>query len=66
MHFVEVQRKTDFGMHQICCSHAHFFSFLFANQFDCGVHPTYAGISSLPFFDAIDDPAAIDLVLISQ
>jgi cleavage and polyadenylation specificity factor subunit 3 len=33
---------------------------------DCGVHPAYTGLASLPFFDAIDDPSAIDLLLVSQ
>lgn len=33
---------------------------------DCGVHPAYTGLASLPFFDAIDDPSSIDLLLVSQ
>lgn len=34
-------------------------------MFDCGVHPAYSGIASLPFFDAIE-PEEIDLVLITH
>ena len=34
-------------------------------MFDCGVHPAYTGLASLPFFDEID-PATVDLVLISH
>lgn len=34
-------------------------------MFDCGVHPAYTGMASLPFFDEIN-PAEVDLVLISQ
>lgn len=34
-------------------------------MFDCGVHPAYSGIASLPFFDAIE-PDEIDLVLITH
>jgi len=30
---------------------------------DCGVHPAYQGIASLPFFDSIDDVSNIDLLL---
>jgi len=33
---------------------------------DCGVHPAYSGIASLPYFDLIDDFASIDLLLVSQ
>eukprot|EP01080_Neovahlkampfia_damariscottae_P008994 gene8994-1093_t len=33
--------------------------------FDCGVHPAYTGLASLPFFDNID-PSEIDLVLVSH
>lgn len=32
---------------------------------DCGTHPAYSGLNSLPFFDEID-PATVDLVLISH
>lgn len=32
---------------------------------DCGVHPAYSGIASLPFFDAVD-AEEIDLVLITH
>lgn len=32
---------------------------------DCGVHPAYSGIASLPFFDEIE-PDEIDLVLITH
>lgn len=34
-------------------------------MFDCGVHPAYSGIASLPFFDEIE-PEEIDLVLITH
>lgn len=33
---------------------------------DCGCHPGREGIDSLPFFDAIENIAAIDLVLITH
>jgi cleavage and polyadenylation specificity factor subunit 3 len=33
---------------------------------DCGIHPAYTGLASLPFFDAIDNANKIDLLLISQ
>jgi cleavage and polyadenylation specificity factor subunit 3 len=32
---------------------------------DCGVHPAYTGLASLPFFDEVD-PESIDLLLITQ
>lgn len=32
---------------------------------DCGIHPAYTGIGSLPFFDRCD-PGTIDLLLVSQ
>lgn len=32
---------------------------------DCGIHPAYAGMSALPFFDEID-PASVDIVLITH
>eukprot|EP00871_Galdieria_phlegrea_P003291 jgi/Galph1/3963/GphlegSOOS_G2615.1 len=34
-------------------------------MFDCGVHPAYSGLASLPFFDEID-PRSIDLILITH
>lgn len=34
-------------------------------MFDCGIHPAYSGLASLPFFDAIDSEE-IDIVLISH
>ncbi|KAF7069324.1 hypothetical protein CFC21_074970 [Triticum aestivum] len=33
--------------------------------FDCGIHPAYPGMASLPFFDEID-PAAVDVLLITH
>jgi cleavage and polyadenylation specificity factor subunit 3 len=33
---------------------------------DCGSHPGREGNDSLPFFDSIDDPAKIDLILITH
>ncbi|KYQ93979.1 beta-lactamase domain-containing protein [Tieghemostelium lacteum] len=36
-------------------------------MFDCGVHPAYSGINSLPFFDTIvNDIPEIDLLLVSH
>lgn len=32
---------------------------------DCGIHPAYSGLSSLPYFDEID-PATIDVLLITH
>ena len=32
---------------------------------DCGVHPAFSGITSLPFFDEIE-PGDIDLLLITH
>jgi len=32
---------------------------------DCGVHPAYSGIASLPYFDEIE-PSEIDILLISH
>ena len=32
---------------------------------DCGIHPGYQGLASLPYFDTID-PASIDLLLVSH
>lgn len=34
-------------------------------MFDCGVHPAYTGISSLPFFDLIN-PLEIDAILVTH
>ena len=33
---------------------------------DCGSHPSYHGLDSLPFFDAIPDPKLLDAILISH
>ncbi|ELR16902.1 putative cleavage and polyadenylation specificity factor, putative [Acanthamoeba castellanii str. Neff] len=33
---------------------------------DCGIHPAYTGLAALPYFDMIDDPATIDLLLVSH
>lgn len=33
---------------------------------DCGSHPGIEGNGSLPFFDSIDDPATIDLILVTH
>jgi cleavage and polyadenylation specificity factor subunit 3 len=33
---------------------------------DCGTHPGREGSDSLPFFDALEDPSAIDLVLVTH
>ena len=33
---------------------------------DCGTHPGRDGNDSLPFFDSIDDPANIDMILITH
>eukprot|EP00033_Pygsuia_biforma_P001316 GCRY01001491.1.p1 GENE.GCRY01001491.1~~GCRY01001491.1.p1 ORF type:complete len:791 (-),score=254.73 GCRY01001491.1:213-2585(-) len=32
---------------------------------DCGIHPAYQGLASLPYFDEID-PAEVDLLLVSH
>ena len=37
-----------------------------AVQLDCGIHPGRSGMDALPFFDHIDDPAELDLLLVSQ
>ena len=34
-------------------------------MFDCGVHPAYTGLASLPFFDEID-PSTVDVVLVTH
>ena len=39
--------------------------FALPRRLDCGLHPAYVGVSSLPFFDEID-PAAIDLLLVTH
>jgi predicted metal-dependent RNase len=33
---------------------------------DCGTHPGREGIDSLPFFDSLDDPSSIDLILVTH
>jgi len=33
-------------------------------MFDCGIHPAYSGLVSLPYFDEID-PAKIDILLVT-
>lgn len=33
---------------------------------DCGSHPGREGTDSLPFFDSIDDPSEVDLILITH
>ncbi|KAF0976110.1 hypothetical protein FDP41_004785 [Naegleria fowleri] len=33
--------------------------------FDCGIHPAFSGMASLPFFDEID-PSEVDLVLVTH
>ena len=33
---------------------------------DCGAHPGREGNDSLPFFDSLDDPSEIDLILITH
>lgn len=33
---------------------------------DCGIHPGKEGVNGLPYFDAIDDTADIDLILITH
>ncbi|GAM22951.1 hypothetical protein SAMD00019534_061260, partial [Acytostelium subglobosum LB1] len=35
-------------------------------MFDCGVHPAFSGMSSLPYFDSIDNPSEIDLLLVTH
>eukprot|EP01112_Ceratiomyxa_fruticulosa_P019714 TRINITY_DN6513_c0_g1_i2.p1 TRINITY_DN6513_c0_g1~~TRINITY_DN6513_c0_g1_i2.p1 ORF type:complete len:794 (-),score=177.10 TRINITY_DN6513_c0_g1_i2:48-2429(-) len=35
-------------------------------MFDCGIHPAHSGLPALPYFDMIDDPSAIDLLLVSH
>jgi cleavage and polyadenylation specificity factor subunit 3 len=41
-------------------------SALTKKQLDSGIHPAYTGLSSLPYFDMIDDPSAIDVLLVSH
>uniref|UniRef100_A0A6B2KZ24 Beta-Casp domain-containing protein n=1 Tax=Arcella intermedia TaxID=1963864 RepID=A0A6B2KZ24_9EUKA len=33
---------------------------------DCGIHPAYTGLNALPFFDELEDPSSIDLLLVSH
>jgi cleavage and polyadenylation specificity factor subunit 3 len=33
---------------------------------DCGIHPAYTGFNALPYFDELEDPSSIDLLLVSQ
>ena len=35
-------------------------------MFDCGIHPAFTGVASLPFFDHIPDMSAIDLCLVTH
>lgn len=35
-------------------------------MFDCGIHPAYTGVASLPFFDHISDMSQIDLCLVTH
>jgi cleavage and polyadenylation specificity factor subunit 3 len=35
-------------------------------MFDCGIHPAFTGVASLPFFDHIQDMSAIDLCLVTH
>lgn len=35
-------------------------------MFDCGIHPAFTGVASLPFFDHIPDMSKIDLALITH
>ncbi|XP_077238505.1 cleavage and polyadenylation specificity factor subunit 3-I-like [Tasmannia lanceolata] len=34
--------------------------------FDCGIHPAYSGMAALPYFDEIDDPESIDVLLVTH
>ena len=34
-------------------------------MFDCGVHPAYTGVASLPYFDDVD-PSEVDLLLVTH
>lgn len=34
--------------------------------FDAGVHPAYTGLACLPYFDMIDDPSKIDVLLVTH
>lgn len=47
----------------VCCARGWSAS---SAQFDAGIHPAFSGFATLPFFDMIDDPAAIDLLLVTQ
>ena len=35
-------------------------------MFDCGIHPAFTGVASLPFFDHIPDMSEIDLCLVTH
>ena len=35
-------------------------------MFDCGIHPAFTGVASLPFFDHIPDIGQIDLCLVTH
>eukprot|EP00727_Mastigamoeba_balamuthi_P004196 m51a1_g13774 hypothetical protein (744) ;mRNA; f:277471-280321 len=35
-------------------------------MFDCGIHPAFTGMQSLPWFDTIEDAGAVDLVLVTH
>jgi cleavage and polyadenylation specificity factor subunit 3 len=35
-------------------------------MFDCGIHPAFTGVASLPFFDQIPDISQIDLCLVTH
>ena len=41
------------------------FSLIFF-KLDCGIHPALPGRGGLPFFEEIDDPGQISIVLITQ
>lgn len=33
---------------------------------DCGIHPAHTGFSALPYFDELEDPSTVDLLLVSH
>ena len=35
-------------------------------MFDCGLHPAYSGLASLPFFDEGPDLSTVDLLLVTH
>ena len=35
-------------------------------MFDCGIHPAFTGMASLPFFDHVPDMSAVDLCLVTH